>query len=155
MIKRCHDRSTLDLFAWEPPAIAAGYGPEVTGRGALASRISRQVAQALRDAADGGTPRAEIAAKIGQRLGRRVSVDTLNKWASEAGEEHRIPLDGFIALVEATGATDLVGFMPSLFGFVAVPERYAAIIEMHLLEEHEAEIAARKAALAAKWKAKR
>jgi hypothetical protein len=155
MIKRRDDRSTLDLFDWEPPAVAAGYGPEVDGRGDLSSRISRQVAQALRDATDGGMARAEIAAQISKRLGRRVSIDTLNKWASEAGEEHRIPLDGFIALVEVTGATALLGFMPGLFGFVAVPERYAGIIEMHLLEEHEAEIAARKAALAAKWKAKR
>jgi hypothetical protein len=56
---------------------------------------------------------------------------------------------------EPPAATALLGFMPGLFGFVAVPERYAGIIEMHLLEEHEAEIAARKAALAAKWKAKR
>lgn len=155
MIKRLGDRHTLDLFDWEPPAIAAGYGPEVAGRGGLSNQISRLVAQALRDAADAGLTRTDIAAALTKRLGRRVSADMLNKWASEAGEDHRIPLDGFIALVEATGATDLVGFMPGLFGFVAVPERYAGIIEMHLIEEHEAEIAARKAALAAKWKAKR
>lgn len=155
MIKRRDDRHTLDLFDWEPPQVTAGYGPEVAGRGGLSQQISRLVAQALRDAADAGTSRADIVATLTKSLGRRVSVDMLNKWSSEAGEDHRIPFDAFIALVEATGANDLLGFAPARFGFVVVPAKYAGIIEMHLLEEQEAQLAARKAALAAKWKAAR
>jgi len=155
MIKRRDDRHTLELFDWEPPQVAAGYGPEVAGRGGLSQQISRLVAQALRDAADQGTARADIAAALTKSLQRRVSTDMLNKWSSEAGDEHRIPLDAFIALVEATGANDLLGFAPARFGFAVVPAKYAGIIEMHLLEEQEAQLAARKAALAAKWKAQR
>ena len=150
------DPFTLDLLAWEPPKVAVGYADDVTGRGALDHKISRLVSRALRDARDEGKgSRADIARRMTSYLDRPVSEAMLNKWAAEASDEHRIPLDAFIALIEACGANGLLGFVPAMFGFAVVPERYADLIEIHLLDEHEQEIAARKAALSARWKAKR
>lgn len=148
MVKR-RDPNTLDLFDWHPPKVAAGYNDDVMGRGALDNKIARLVSRALRDARDGGMKRPEIAKAISEYLDRPVSATMLDKWASEGSGEHRIPLDAFIALIHATEATGLLGFIPGLFGFVAVPKRYEAIIELHLIEDHESEIAARKAAIRA------
>ena len=41
------------------------------------------------------------------------------------------------------------------FGLVVVDARYADLIELHLIEEHERDVAARKASLEAKWRARR
>lgn len=155
-MNRRRDTMTGDLFQWQPPQVAVGYGADVAGRGDLDSKISRLVGRALRDCRDEGQgSRAAIAQRMSAHLGRPVSEDMLNKWSSESSGSHRIPLDAFIALIEATQATDLLGFMPSLFGFAVVPERYADIIELHLLDEHQRDLDARKAALAARVRAKR
>ncbi|WP_287093156.1 hypothetical protein [Mesorhizobium sp.] len=147
---------TSDLFEWEPPQVAVGYTPDVVGRGGLDSQISRLVGRALRDCRDEGKgSRADIARRMSAYLDRPVSEGILNKWSSESSGEHRIPLDAFIALIDATQANALLGFIPSMFGFAVVPEKYADLIEIHLIEEHERDIAARKTALQVRWKAKR
>ena len=155
-MSRKRDVLTGDLFAWEPPQVAVGYSDDVAGRGDLENKISRLVSRALRDARDDGKgSRADVARRMSAKLGRPISDAMLNKWAAEGSGEHRIPLDAFIALIEASAADGLLGFVPSLFGYAVVPEKYADLIEIHLLDEHENEIAARKAALHARWKAKR
>ncbi len=149
------DTRTKDLFNWQPPKVAAGYSDDVTGRGALDNRIARIVSRALRDAKDDGRKRVDVARDISAFLDRSVSSAMLDKWASESSGEHRIPLDAFIALITATEAYDLLGFIPGMFGYVAVPEQYEHIIELQLLEEKEKEIAARKDVLRAEWGARR
>lgn len=136
--------------AWTPPQVAVGYADDVAGRGPMQNRIARLVSRALRDARDDrGMSRADVAHKMTGELGRKVSEDVLEKWASEAAEAHRIPFDAFIALVAATGATELLGFLPNLMGFVVVPQRYKPLIELQLLEEHEQELAVHKARIQA------
>ena len=155
-MKRRRDPLTGDLFTWEPPQVAVGYSEDVVGRGALDNQIARLIGRALRDTRDEGKgSRADVARTISAELNRPVSEAMLNKWSAEASGEHRIPLDAFIALIKATDANALLGFIPSLFGFVVVPERYADIIELHLIDEHEHDIVARKVALQARVRAKR
>lgn len=148
--------TTADLFSWQPPRVAVGYHEEVAGKGELPNRIARLVSRALRDARDDRKlTRAEIAMRLSDQLGRRVSEDTVEQWASEANASHRIPLDAFIALIAATGATDLLGFIPALFGYVVVPRKYKAIVDLHLLEEHERDLAAHKARIEAELRGMR
>lgn len=154
MSKR-RDTLTPDLFTWSPPKVAAGYEEVVAGRGTLDNRISRTLSRALKDAKERGTSREAIAKAMSQFLGRVISEDMLNKWASEASEGHRITLDAFIALIEATGAYDLFGLVVSNFRFVAVPEKYGDIIELHEIEQHEADVVARKQAVQARLRARR
>ena len=154
-MKRRTDILTADLFAWTPPKVAAGYGEEVTGRGALENKIARAISRAMKDAKEQGLARGAIAKAMSEYLGRPISEDMVNKWASEASDSNRIPLDAFIALIDATGAHDLIGLVAGSFGFVAVPEKYSDMIEDQLLEEHEQEVAARRQILRAKIRAKR
>lgn len=152
---RHRDPLTKDLFAWEPPRVAVGYSAEVTGRGPLDNRIARLVGQALRDAKDEGLSRAEVARRMSAFLRRTVSEAVLNKWSSEGSEDHRIPLDAFVALVDATGARDLLGFVPGEFGMTVIESEYAEMIKLHLIREKKQELEAQEQALLAKWKARR
>lgn len=152
---RSRDPLTKDLFAWEPPRVAVGYGAEVTGRGPLDNRIARLIGQALRDARDEGLVRSEVARRMSACLHRTISEPMLNKWSSEGSEDHRIPLDAFIALVEATGAKDLLGFVPGEFGLRVIEAEYAELIEERLLDDHIEEMQARRQVLAARRKARR
>ena len=149
------DPHTKDLFSWEPESVRVAYGNEVKGRGGLDSQISRVIAQALRDAKDNGIARMEVAGQMASFLGRPISEDALNKWASEATDDRRIPLDAFIALARATDSLELIGFVAGLFDLAVVPDRYVELIELHQLEEHKREVDARLAALQAKTRGRR
>jgi len=152
---RHRDPLTKDLFTWEPPKVAVGYGAEVTGRGPLDNRIARLIGQALRDARDDGLTRAEVAKRMTAFLRRPISEAMLNKWSSEGSEDHRIPLDAFIGLVEATGAQALLGFVPGEFGLTVIENEYAELIEERLLDDHIEEMQARRQMLATRRKARR
>lgn len=148
MTKR-RDPITKDLFEWTPPQVAIRYEEGVTGRGPLDNRISRLIARALRDARDEGLQRSEIANAMSKFLGRTISSAMLDKWASEGSGEHRIPLDAYIALVHATNAKELLGFVPGEFGLTVIEDEYAEMIEDQLLEDHINEMEALRAKRAA------
>lgn len=154
MSKR-RDPLTRDLFAWEPPAVAIRYSDDVVGRGGLDNKIARLVSRALRDARDSGSSRQEVAQSLSAFIGRSVSEAMLHKWASEAAGEHRIPLDAFIGLVHATGAKELLGFVPGEFGLTVIEDAYAELIEERLIEDHIEEMQARRQVLAARRKGRR
>ena len=155
-MRRHRDPLTKDLFSWEAPKVAVGYSSDVTGRGALENKIARLVGHALRDAREErGATRSQIAKAISDYIGRSVSEAMLNKWSSEASEDHRIPLDVFMGLIHATGAMDLLGFLPGEFGMTVIETSYADLIEDQLLAEHEEEVKARRQVLASRRKANR
>ncbi|GAA0600294.1 hypothetical protein [Paenochrobactrum glaciei] len=154
MSKR-RDPLTKDLFEYQPPKVAVRYEEGVTGRGTLDNQIARLISRALRDARDDGNNRADVAANMSRYLGRSISTAMLDKWASEASDEHRIPLDAFVALVDATGAKELLGFVPGMFNLTVIENEYADLIEDKLLEDHIEELVARRQVLSAKRKARR
>lgn len=131
--------------------MAVGYSDDVIGRGGLENKIARLIGQALRDAREQNLPRGTIAREMSRFLGRTVSEAMLNKWSSEASEDHRIPMDAFIALVHATGATDLLGFAPSQFGMTVIANEYAAMVRIQLIREKKQQLEAEEAALLAQW----
>lgn len=147
------DTRTMDLLTWEPPQVAAGYGAEVSGRGPIGNRIARLISQALRDAQDErGYSRETVAGLMTLELHRSVTKDMLDKWSSEASTSNRIPLDAFCAMVKVLEAESLLGFIPQLLGFIAVPAKFGDIIEMHLIEEKSRDLEARRLALSARLK---
>ena len=154
-MRRRRDPLTKDLFEWEPPQVAIGYGPEVTGRGRLDSKIARLIGQALRDARDDGVSRRAVAQSMSNYLRRNISEAMLNKWSSEGSEDHRIPLDAFIALVDATGAKDLLGFAPGEFGLTVIASEYAKLIRLQLLRDKRQELEAQERLLEAEIKVRR
>lgn len=147
------DTRTMDLLAWEPPQVAAGYAAEVAGRGPMENKIARLIGQALRDAQDEhGYSRETVAGLMTLELHRSITKDMLDKWSSEASTTHRIPLDAFCAMVKVLEAESLLGFIPQLLGFIAVPAKFGDIIEMHLIEEKSRDLEARRMALSARLK---
>lgn len=152
---RPRDTLTGDLFSWQPPTVAVGYSAEVTGRGALDNRIARLIGHALRDAREEGLSRSDVARRMTDWIKRPISEAMLNKWSSEGSEDHRIPLDAFIALVQATGNKQLLGFAPGEFGLTVIETEYAELIEAHLLDEHIEELQARRQVLSARRRARR
>ena len=154
---RHRDTRTASLFDWEPPQVTVGYAKDVAGHGALENKIARLLARALRDAKDGEDKlsRAEIAGLMTLELHREISPAMLDKWASEASGAHRIPLDAFIALIKVTGAEELLGFIPELMGFAVVPKQYTEIIELHLIEQKQQELAAASDALKARLRSRK
>ncbi len=141
------DNLTGDLLAWEPPKVAAGFEA-----GAIrGNRLGNQITQVVKLALE-GRDRAAIAQQMSDELGYPVSLHMLEKYASEAAEAHKITLERFIALIEATGCVDALGFLTERFDHVVVPAKYAAIVEYHLLDEHEQEVTRRKQAAFARMK---
>ncbi len=143
------------LLAWEAQSVRLGYSAEVVGGGDLPSQIARLIGQALRDAKDCGRDRNDVARAMGEYLGRVVTKDHLDKWASEATDSRRIPLDAFIALVAATEELRLLAFVPQRFGCAVVADHYADLIELQELQEHKNEIAYRESVILARVKGKR
>lgn len=154
-MSRRRDPLTKELFDWEPPKVAVRYEEGVTGRGSLDSQISRLISRALRDARDENLGRSEVAREMSRYLGRTISATMLDKWSSEASDDHRIPLDAFIALVHATNAKELLGFLPGQFGLTVIEDEYADLIEDRLIEDHIEELQARRHVLSAKRKARK
>jgi len=139
MVRR-RDFGTIDMFGdYTPPEpVAAKLDPDLTKGGTLDVQISRIVGHALNAS---GKTRAQIAAEMSEYLGfppeksgdrpnGAVTENMLDTYASPARREHKITLERFIALIEVTGCYDLLDFVCRPSGFVAVPERYADIIEI-------------------------
>ncbi|MGB3834441.1 MAG: DNA transposition protein [Mesorhizobium sp.] len=130
MAKARGDSQTGDLLAWEPPKVAAGFA-EGAVRG---SRIASQISQVVRLALN-GHDRADIAERMSDELGYPVSLHMIEKYASEAAEAHKITLERFVALIEATGCVDALAFVAERFDHIVVPRQYGAIIRKHRLRE--------------------
>ena len=147
MAKARGDTLTGELLSWEPPKVAAGFD-EGAVRG---TRLGSQISQVVRLALE-GRDRAAVADRMSEELGYPLSLNMIEKYASEGAEANKITLERFIALIEATGCIDALAFVAERFDHMVVPAKYAAIVELHLLEEHEQEIARRKQAAIAKAK---
>lgn len=146
------DALTPDLFDWQPPQVAVSLPAETVRGGTLRSQIARAVSQALKEC---DLSRDEVAEAMSAYLDQDISKNMLDAYAAPARDEHRISLERFVALIEATGSYGLLGFIAGHFGHVVVPEKYSDLIELHMVEEQLERQTARKQALLAKWKSAR
>lgn len=128
-MKKSRDIHTLDLFRDYQPEedVAARIAPEITKGGTLNVQIARVVAHACQQS---GKTREKIAKEMSAYLDQTITVNMLDAYASPARENHKITLERFIALLDATECYGLLAFICQFVGFVAVPERYADIIEI-------------------------
>lgn len=142
------DTLTPDMFLdWTPPKVAVGFEPNAIPGTRLASRISRAVSKALKEC---DKSREEIAAAMTDRLGHKVTVATLDAYASEAKLDNNITVERFIALISATGKTELLGFLADDFDLKVVPAKYENVITLALIEDHEKQVSNFKRTLQAK-----
>ena len=91
-MSRRKDDGTLDLFTdWTPPRIAVRFEDEARVRAnSVAERVSRMVAEVLRDAE---MSRADIAGAMGDFLGKPVSKAMLDAYAGQTRGDHNISLE--------------------------------------------------------------
>lgn len=130
---RCHD--TDDLLSWRPPQPVRSFAPERIRAASLAAQIARGVSEALRQA---GRSRDQVAAEMSAYLGESVSANILDKYASEAAEEHVINLVRFAALIHATRSRELLQMLAEPFGWAVVEQRHVDAIGLaSALEERE------------------
>jgi hypothetical protein len=145
-----NDRMTLDLFS-----------PSTTRHGSLGCRaeIAAALSDAMRRAAERGISREEIAVRMGNYLGEKFSVGTLNGYtapshtsqAAENGQPARdISYMRAMAFDAAVEDDVLMGlFAAKLGGRVIVSQEDAALLEWARLHRQEKELAERKRALEA------
>lgn len=127
------DTRTIDLFdGWTPPAVAVRFEGQRPAQVPLAQRVSRLVAQTLREC---GLERAEVARRMSAILGVEVSEHILDRYASEAADTHNIPLYRAFALAEATGDMRLIGTGLAPLGYVVIAKRYEAAIRVAMRQD--------------------
>lgn len=137
MAKR-RDPDTLDIFRdYMPPEVAVRFEPEVAKGGTLDVKIARVLSEAM---ARSKKPRDRIADEMSAYLGQRITENMLDSYASPARKDHKITLERFIALIEVTECHELLGFVAEFSGFVAVPARYAEVIQLWQADERIAEL---------------
>lgn len=145
MSKR-RDPHTLDLWRdWTPPEdVSVRFEPDVAKGGTLDVKIARVLSEAM---SRSGKPRAQIAKEMSNFLGQSVTENMLDCYASPARRDHKITLERFIALLDVTGCNELLGFVAEFVGFVAVPARYAEVIQLWQTEERLADLERQRATL--------
>jgi hypothetical protein len=112
------------LLDWQP---SASYAPDTVRAATLGGRISRAVAQTLRDCP---RERGEIAARMGAFLGEPVSPAMLNAYASQAREDHNISAVRLAALAHATDDPRLLDMLAEALGLAVIPRGMLPLLEL-------------------------
>jgi hypothetical protein len=132
-MRRIIDTLSGDLFASIPQA-----HPMAPGAWRFRVEIAHAMGEAIRASSK---DRYQIAADMGRLLGREVSVNTLDKYTSEAAEEHHPSLETAIAFDAATGQMALVSLFAEKLGGRVLPGKQSLQAELGRLEMMKQEIA--------------
>lgn len=144
------DDKTLDLFTeWTPPAVAVRFDARRVLAVPLSQRISRLVAQTLRECT---TPRAEIAQQLSEFLGEDVSENMLDRYASEADGTHNITLYRALGLLKVTEDVRLLGSELEPLGYAVIPAKYLAAIRDAMYQDAMEQLKRQQRVERAKWK---
>lgn len=132
-MQRRADMLTGDLFAEIPKAY-----PKTPG----SWNFRREIAYAMGEAIKACTKdRYQIAADMSRLLGREVSVNTLDKYTSEASEDHIPNLETAIAFDAATEQTALASLFAGKLGCRVLPGKDSLLAELGRLEQMKGDIA--------------
>lgn len=140
-----------DLFSWTPPQTTTAFAPERIRAASLAAQIAKAVSAALRDC---GQPREAVAAQMSAFLAEPVSVETLDKYASEAADTRVINAVRLIALIRATRDRRLLELIAQPLGWAVIERRHLPAIDLAVALEKRTEIDRAAKALRADLKAK-
>lgn len=131
------DIRQLSLLDWEPPLIVTGYDPALVRGNSFGFRLSRAISVTLEEC---GKPRPEIAEHMSDILGRPVTINMLNAYASGQREDHQISVPRFDALIGATQDRRLVEFLAEGRGWAVIERRYLKAIELAAVAERKKEL---------------
>lgn len=135
---RPRDLKTLDMFTeWQPPEVVQRFEDVRVRAATLRQKLAMGVSETLKSADE---DRDAIAAKMAEWLGEEVSKNLLDRYASQASEEHVISLLRLIALIHATGDLRILQMIAEMFGHSVVEDRFLPWIEVGQLAERKDEI---------------
>lgn len=136
MSRKSDDRQ-LSLLDWVPPIVSTGYDPRLIRGNSLGFRLSRAISVTLDEC---GKSRPEVAERMSDILGRAVTVNMLNAYASGQREDHQISVPRFDALIGATEDRRLAEFLVEGHGWTVIERRYLPMIELAAVAERKKEL---------------
>ncbi|MDO8414170.1 MAG: hypothetical protein Q7S51_10325 [Gallionellaceae bacterium] len=138
-MRRMVDTLTGDLFASIPQAY-----PLTPGAWRFRGEIAHVMGEAIKACSK---DRYQIAADMSRLLAREVSVNTLDKYTSEASEDHIPNLETAIAFDAATEQTTLASLFASKLGCRVLPGKESLMAELGRLGHMKNEIAKQEKAI--------
>lgn len=127
MAKVRGDDLTDDLFDWTPPDPVERYADDEIRAASLKAQISRAVATTLKDS---DKTRDQIAEEMGAYLGEIVPASALDHYASQAKEDHVLPIIRLIGLIVATGDRRLLQMIAEHIGCAVIEESELHWVDM-------------------------
>lgn len=131
-MRRIVDTLSGDLFASVPKA-----HPMTPGAWRFRGEIAHVMGEAIKGC---HKDRYQIAADMSRLLGREVSVNTLDKYTSEASEDHIPNLETAIAFDAATEQMALANLFAGKLGCRVLPGKDSLLVELARLEQMKGEI---------------
>ena len=141
-MRRVVDTLTGDLFA-VITAIPKAH-PLTPGGWRFRGEIAHVMSEAIKLCAK---DRYQIAADMSRLLGREVSPNTLDKYTSEASEDHIPNLETAIAFDAATEQTALASLFANKLGCRVLPGKDSLVAELGKLEIMKGDIAKQEKAI--------
>lgn len=138
-MRRQQDKMTLDMFEGIPKA-----HPPTPGAWRFRAEIAHAMGEAIKACSK---DRHRIAFDMSRLLGREVSINTLDKYTSEASEDHIPNLETAIAFDAATEQTCLASLFASKLGCRVLPGKDSLLAELGRLEQMKGEIAKKEKAI--------
>ena len=138
-MRRTADTLTGDLFACIPQA-----HPKTPGAWRFRGEIAHVMGEAVRTC---NKDRYQIAADMSRLMGREFSVNTLDKYTSEASEDHIPNLETAIAFDAATEQTALVSLFAGKLGCRVLPGKESLTAELGRLAYMKTEISKQEKAI--------
>ncbi|GFE93531.1 hypothetical protein [Acetobacter persici] len=136
MSRKTDDRQ-LSLLDWVPPIVSTGYDPRLIRGNSLGFRLSRAISVTLEEC---GQSRPEVAERMSDILGRAVTVNMLNAYASGQREDHQISVPRYDALIGATQDRRLLEFLAEPRGWTVVDRSILPLVDLAALAEHKKEL---------------
>lgn len=133
-----------DLLGWRAPQPVAAFRPSTVQAPSVSGRLARAVSVALQEC---GRTREQVAERMTAYLGKPVSKNMIDAYASQAREEHGISAERLQALCHATGDRRLLNLLAEPFGWAVVERKFLPVIELAAVQERQQELQRRADAL--------
>lgn len=153
MKKRGRDPANFDMFRAHAPApVVERFEAEDVKAWSLDARLSKAVSLTM-DESD--MSRGEIARAMSDVLGKDVSKQMLDGYASQAREQHSISAVRLAALATVTGDARALNALLADFGLIVIPKSYEALLRREKARELKERAEKEEQAADAEWRAQR
>lgn len=137
MAKRPKNDRQMDLLSWERGEVIERFDDHSVQAASMRARIAKAISVMLTDTL---YSRKEVAERMTDWLGEKVTENMLNAYASEARSDHSVSFLRMLALVHVTEDTRLLQIAAELVGHSVISDRYLPWVEVGQLADKKDEI---------------